>query len=578
MPVLVDRSHLEKIKRRFFRLYGDEAERCVDRLLMMAGSYGVGVDTAKFPEMWNEKDVLLITYGDSIRNDTEAPLAVLKRFCSERLKGAIKLVHILPFCPWSSDDGFSVKDYRAVDKDLGDWLDVENLGAEFDLMFDLVLNHCSSKSSWFKQYTEGILPYSKYFKEASPEDNLSKVVRPRTLPLLTKVPTRDGDKHVWTTFSPDQVDLDWENPDVFFDFLDILINYISKGARFVRLDAIAFLWKTVGTKCIHLKETHEVVKLFRDILDWLAPEVVLLTETNVPNKENLSYFGRGNEAHMVYQFSLPPLLLHGLLSGSSKYLHEWAKSLPSLKNKCTFLNFTSSHDGIGVRPLQGLVPDKELDVLVKEVKKRKGLVSFKSNPDGSKNPYELNITYFAALSVPGNSESELGIQRFLTSQYIAASFKGVPAVYIHCLTATPNDLEGVEESGMPRRINRKKWDEAQLDEWLSSDDSVQRRVFDDYVLVLRRRSDYPAFHPDADQRILDLGEKAFGLVRRSIGDEQMIYCLSNFTGKKLTLSKLDKLKGVAANGELRDIISGLNISIAKGNLVLKAYQTVWLVV
>ncbi len=579
MPTVVDKTHLEQIKRRFFRLYGEDAERCIGRMLMMVGAYGVGLNPYSVNELWNESDVVLITYGDSVRKDVaeETPIQTLRDFCSRRLKGAIKVVHILPFYPWSSDDGFSVKDYREVDSDLGNWKDVEAFGNDFHLMFDLVANHCSSRSSYFKEYIGGILPFSTYFKEGNPEDDLSEVIRPRTSPLLTKFETRDGPKYVWTTFSADQVDLNWENPDVFFEFLDILMFYISKGARIVRLDAIAFLWKTVGTNCLHLPETHEIVKLYRDILSMVAPHVILLTETNVPHEENISYFGRSDEAHMVYQFSLPPLLLHGLLSENPGRLRAWAESLGDIPPGCTFFNFTSSHDGIGMRPLQGLLPDKELKWLVGEVKKRKGHVSYKTNSDGSKSPYELNITYFEALSVPGKPSDPLGIERFLTSQYIALSFRGVPAVYIHCLTASLNDHSGVKESGIPRRINRHKWDVNELDGLLDDASTVHSQIFNEFSLVLRRRASYPAFHPDAPQEIMDAGLDVFALKRTSVLGDQRIFCISNFTSEPTVVKGVPELLGESYLTQVKDIISGRTKSISKGGLRLKGYQTVWLV-
>lgn len=577
MPTVVDKALLEQIKRRFTRLYGENAERCIERLLMMVGAYGVGLNPYPVDELWDESDVVLITYGDSIQNATDAPIQTLRRFCNRRLKGAIKVVHILPFYPWSSDDGFSVKDYRAVDPTLGDWKDVETFGDDFHLMFDLVANHCSSKSGWFKEYIGAILPFSTYFKEGDPKDDLSEVVRPRTSPLLTKVETRDGSQYVWTTFSADQVDLNWENPDVFFEFLDILMYYISQGARMVRLDAIAFLWKTVGTNCLHLPETHEIVKLFRDILTIVAPQVILLTETNVPHEENISYLGDGDEAHMVYQFSLPPLLLHGLLSENPDFLKNWAKSLGEIPDGCTFFNFTSSHDGIGVRPLQGLLPDQELTWLVKEVKSRKGQVSYKTNSDGSQSPYELNITYFEALSVPGKQDDPLGRERFLTSQYIALAFRGVPAVYIHCLTASLNDHDGVKESGIPRRINRHKWDVDKLNGLLNDTSTVHSKIFNEFTLILRRRAHYPAFHPDAPQEILEPGNGIFALKRTSVAGDQSVFCISNFTSRNQVVRTMNDLLGDSSIIRAKDIISGKPKTISNGGLRLKPYQTVWLV-
>ncbi len=577
MTPLVDKAQIERIKRRFYRLYGDEAERCIERLLMMIGSYGVGLQPHEPNQLWNEKDVVLITYGDSVKNDQEAPLATLNRFCSRHLKGVINLVHILPFYPWSSDDGFSVIDYRQVDDALGDWQDVDTLSNEFDLMFDLVLNHCSSKSGWFEEYIECVLPYLDFFKESDPKKDHSEVVRPRTSDLLTEFETRDGPKHVWTTFSADQVDLNWENPDVFFEFLDILFFYVSHKARIVRLDAIAFIWKTIGTSCIHLPETHEIVKLYRDILEMVAPQLILLTETNVPHEENISYFGNGDEAHMVYQFSLPPLLLHGLLSENSQYLTDWAKSLPDLPDKCTYFNFTSSHDGVGVRPLQGLLPDDEFDKLIKAVDERKGHVSYKANSDGSKSPYELNITYFEALSVPDDLNDPLGIARFLTSQYVAASLQGVPAVYIHSITASPNDHEGVISSGINRRINRRKWDENTIEALIKDESTPQSQVFKTYSRVLRRRANYPAFHPDADQQIVELGNDFFGVIRTTPDMGQRIACLSNFTASRQTITNISKYLNVPEFNSLRDIISGKNIAVEADALEFAPYQTIWFV-
>jgi sucrose phosphorylase len=319
------------------------------------------------------------------------------------------------------------------------------------------------------------------------------------------------------------------------------------------------------------------VKLYRDILSMLAPQVIILTETNVPHEENVSYFGKGDEAHMVYQFSLPPLLLHGLLSENPDPLKTWANSLGEIPEGCTYFNFTSSHDGIGVRPLQGLLPDEELDKIVDEVKLRKGHVSMKTNSDGSQSPYELNITYFEALSEPGKPDDPVGIQRFLTSQYVAAAFRGVPAVYIHCLTACLNDYEGVKESGIPRRINRHKWDVERLDGLLDDPSTIHSKIFNDFTLVLRRRAGYPAFHPDAPQEILEAGKDIFALKRTSIQGNQRIFSISNFTATNKTVKDMNALLGESSLTQVRDIISGKNKSISKGGMRLKPFQTVWLV-
>ena len=143
---------------------------------------------------------------------------------------------------------------------------------------------------WFKAYLAGESPYENFFIEADPSLDYSQVVRPRSLPLLTAVETSRGTRHVWTTFSDDQIDLNYSNPKVLLKMLDILLKYAQQGARIIRLDAIAFLWKEIGTNCLHLPETHEVVKLMRDLLSEVFPGTLVLTETNVTSRRKHQLF------------------------------------------------------------------------------------------------------------------------------------------------------------------------------------------------------------------------------------------------------------------------------------------------
>jgi len=572
----VDRVILQRIQRRLHLLYGDEAPALTERFLMMLGRYGIDVTTRPNVSRWGFNDVVLITYADSLRSEGRTPLQTLHHFAKQNLKNALSTVHLLPFSPWSSDDGFSVIDYRAVEDTSGTWADVDALGKDFDLMFDLVLNHCSSKSSWFRDFVIGSAPAKHYFLPMDPKTDLSEVTRPRSSPLLTKTATRSGDQYVWTTFSADQVDLNWQNPDVLFEFLDILFLYLSHGCRILRLDAIAFLWKRLGTTCLHLPETHEVVKLLRDVFEIVAPEALLLTETNVPHEENISYFGAGDEAHMVYNFSLPPLLLHGLLRGDSTHLSEWARTLPDLPPGQTFFNFTSSHDGIGVRPLQGILDD-EIPWLVQQVRDRGGRVNMRAMPDGSERPYELNITYRDALDVIGDEEAS--IARFLCSQAVMLAFRGMPAVYIHCLLGTPNYQEGVEETGHNRTINRRKWDLGELDAVLADKNSAQARIFARYLLWLRRRQNHSAFHPDGDMQILDLGAKVFGFLRISMTGAETVACLFNFSGEAYKLRLADVHPRLGEVGTCRDILSATLIKTGpRRHLTMPPYFAYWLVV
>lgn len=568
---------IDRIRERIRKLYGgNNGKDLVERMDMIVGRYNVGIDPQKTDKYWDQRDNVLITYGDMVQAENEVPLHTLKRFLNNYLRDEIDTVHILPFFPYSSDDGFAVTNYRLVNKDLGKWDDIEEIGNHFRLMFDLILNHVSKESDWFDDYTSGIAPARDYFIEVEPDTDLSTVVRPRSTPLLLKTNTRTGVKHIWTTFSEDQIDLNFKNPDVLFEFLDILFWYISKGARIIRLDAIAYLWKEVGTSCIHLSNTHEIVKLLRDIVSTLAPHVLLLTETNVPHEENMGYFGDGDEAHMVYQFSLPPLLLHALQTGNTKYLTQWAHSLPSLDKGMTFLNFTASHDGIGVRPLQGLIPREELNDLIEKIKKRGGQVSTKKNPDGSESPYELNITYYDALADPDAEDEDSDVARFLCSQIVALTMKGIPAIYFHSITGTRNNYEGVKQTGRARTINRGKWNEDELIDVLSDMENHHGKVFYEYRRLLQIRNRYEAFHPDGNQQIYNLDDHVFALKRTSPDKKENIISISNFTDGDIEVTVGGFIPELNGSSEWKDLIRGHSYAGGEEKLKLERYQTVWL--
>ncbi len=485
--------------------------------------------------LWSEKDALVITYGNNIKDGEHKPLDVLLDFLTTHLKGTVNGVHILPFFPFTSDDGFAVTDYRSVNGALGDWEDIQRIASEFNLMSDLVLNHVSSQSHWFNEYRQGHKPYDRFFYEASPDDDLSSVVRPRTSPLLREVDTANGTKHVWCTFSHDQVDLDFSNPEVLLEFLRVTRLHIDNGVRIVRMDAVAFVWKEPGTSCIHLPQTHAIVRLFRLLFDYAIEPMILLTETNVPNRENISYFGNRNEAHAVYNFSLPPLILQALLSGSAKYLNAWQMAMPPAQLGCAYLNFSASHDGIGMRPAEGLLSEAETDAVIDTVKSFGGRVSMRALPDGGEKPYELNITYFDALKGTLKGEDDLQFERFLCSQSIVMALEGIPAFYIHCLLATPNDHAGVEKTGLNRAINRHRWNYPLLQAKLTDPDSMQSRVLTELKRRINIRREQAAFHPNATQFTMQLEDRLFGFWRQSLDRDQSIFALHNVSDQAFAI-------------------------------------------
>lgn len=577
---VIERRVYERIRERLGRLYGAEAlPALMDRLQLIIGRYGVGAECP--PEAngcapWDQTDVVLITYGDMVCASGEAPLSTLRRFLEQHVGDAISAVHLLPLFPYSSDDGFAVIDYRQIDPALGDWPQVDALAEDYRLMLDLVINHVSSQSRWFRAYTNGMAPERHYFIEVDPKTNLSGVVRPRTSALLRSVQTPSGERQVWATFGHDQIDVDFSNPDVLFEYLDIVLFYVHHGVQIIRLDAIAYLWKQFGTPCIHLPQTHEIVKLLRDLLALVAPTVLLVTETNVPHAENISYFGNGDEAHLVYQFSLPPLLLHAMHSGNGRYLSDWVASLAPPPPGCTYLNFTASHDGIGVRPLEGLLPHSQLETLVTAMEERGGLSSRRSNPDGSATPYELNITYFEAVGLPGDQEAS--IRRFLCVQTIAMSLQGVPGIYFNSLLGASNNLRGAEQSGRARTINRQKWALPELEMMLGENSTHQaRRLLPEYLRRLRIRAGQAPFHPDGPQRVLELPAGLFGVRRDAPDNSQSLWMIANLTGAPVQLG-FGSL--VRRPRELRwsELIGGWHQSGEQlpSRFELEPYQVAWL--
>ena len=559
-------GNFAEVKRFLKKIYGDrEGELALERIMPLIERF-----SAKRREKegyFSEKDVVLITYGDSLKRAGEAPLATLHDFANTYFKDAISTVHFLPFFPWSSDDGFSVMDFFAINPELGSWEDVVSIGRDFQLMFDYVVNHFSSKGEWFENYLAGKEGFKDFAIEVDPSTDLSQVTRPRSLPLLSEYKKQDGSTvHLWTTFSADQIDFNFKSLDVLEKMIEVLLFYVQQGATILRQDAIAYLWKEIGTSCIHLSQTHDMVKLFRAILDLVAPEVIILTETNVPHEENISYFGDGrNEAQMVYNFTLPPLLFYSYLKEDATVLSEWARGLDLESESNTFFNFTASHDGIGVRPLEGILPAEEIDSLIEVVKANGGQVSYKRNPDGSDSPYELNITYVDAILADRESTRA---EKFLASQAIQYVLPGVPATYIHSLLGSRNWLEGVKQTGRARTINREKPNVEEVVAELNNPDSFRAKVFFPYINLIKARKGQEAFHPNAAFEILEIDSRLFAIKRYS--KNQTIYGLTNVSSTEVPLS----LSGHDVPAEMEDLISAEKYKT--DSFTLRPYQYVWL--
>lgn len=555
-------------------LYPDlEANNLIDEMFEIFEGFSASGSRSS-GDLWSQSDCLLITYGDSVADDGEAPLATLHRFLDQHLSDVLSAVHILPFCPYSSDDGFAVIDYNQVDPKLGAWSHVSSIANDYRLMADIVINHVSSQSDWFRNYGDGVEPGATYFIEADEDDDLSEVVRPRASPLLRPTQTPDGVRHVWCTFSHDQVDLNFRNPSVLMEFLRIVRLYIEHGVSIFRLDAVGFLWKEPGSSCMHLPQTHEIVRLLRTIVDAYKPGTLLITETNVPNHENLTYFGNLNEAHVIYNFSLAPLLLHALLSGKTEYLKRWMMSMPPAPLGCTYLNFTASHDGIGMRPAEGLLSDGEQSQLVDTIGRFGGRVSTRRTSDGGQKVYELNIALFDACQGTVDGKDEWQVQRFLCSQTVMMGLEGIPAFYVHSLLATPNDLGGVAMTGHPRSINRHKWHWPALQRILDDEESPNHVVFVELKRRIRLRRRQPAFNPNATQFTLHLSEHFFAFWRRSTDRRQSIFCVHNMTNQSVELRLTDL--NLISTDRWTDLISGESFEDQNSVVDVQPYQTLWI--
>ena len=557
---------LENVIKLLKSIYGEEiGTRAAERICPLIEHHSKRSQKKK--EYFSQEDVVLVTYGDSLIKDGELPLKTLHNFAHKYFKGIFSTIHFLPFFPWSSDDGFSVKNFHCIDPNLGSWEQVTAIGQDFNLMFDYVVNHFSSESQWFANFLADQDGFKDFAITVDPSTDLSMVTRPRSLPLLTEFKKEDGSKvHLWTTFSADQIDFNYKSIDVLEKMMEVLFLYVGYGARILRLDAIAYLWKEIGTSCIHLPQTHDMVKLFRAALNVVAPDVIILTETNVPHQENISYFGNGHdEAQMVYNFTLPPLLLYTFVKQDARLLSEWASSLGLASNATTFFNFTASHDGIGVRPLEGILPPDELVALIDVVRSGGGHISFKRNPDGTESPYELNITYLDAILAETASTS---YKKFLASQAIQYALPGVPATYIHSLLGSRNWYEGVKLTGRPRSINREKLTAIRVEAELRDSTSFRSKVFFPYRHLIHTRRQQKTLHPNAELEIIQVDPRLF-VIKRMVAD-QALFAITNISSQPVRT----KLTDSDALDKMTDVLTGEPIDTRTIHLL--PYHYVWL--
>jgi glycosidase len=534
-------------------------------------------------QRFSERDVVLITYGDLLVSPGQTPLKTLCELLERRARW-ISTVHILPFFPYSSDRGFSVVDYEQVDPRLGGWEDVEYLSTQFQVMFDGVVNHISAKSRWFQEFLNGNPAFRDFFisfdsRDAISEEHRRLILRPRTSDLLSPYATIEGTRYVWTTFSHDQIDLNYKSPQVLLRMIDVLLTYVRRGADLLRLDAVTYLWYELGTRSAHLAQTHAIIQLIRAVLDVVAPRVALVSETNVPHEENISYFGDGtNEAQMVYNFALPPLTLHTFQTGDCSKLARWAATLERISDRATYFNFLDSHDGIGLLGAQGILSEEETAAMIGRVEEHGGLVSYRTGSDGQRSPYELNITWWSAINRDGAQEpKKLRSMRYVASRSIALALRGVPGLYLIGMVGGENDVDAVLRTGEARSINRNVIDAAALEAKLADDTDRTYRMLARLNPLMNVRTRCAAFHPNGDQHVLPTAPHVFGLLRRDPAREVAVVALTNVTASRQQLDlHRDALHGVWSD-VWTDLLTGRQLKADDDRLTwsLPPYEVIW---
>lgn len=549
-------------------LYGaEQASHVLREIEKLLKNYRGG---KKYKEL-NEKDALLVIYPDQIKEKGKKPLVTLREFAQKHFD-CFSVMHILSFFPYSSDRGFSIIDYEKVRKALGSWEDIEQIEKKHDLMFDLALNHVSSRHKWFKGFLNGNRKYMNYFhyfdnEEDIPKKELAKVFRPRSNKIFTKFKTKQGNKWVWTTFSEDQVDLNYKNPEVLVEMIKVLFLYVSRGARAIRLDAIAFLWDKLGTRSAHLPQTHTIVQIMREILDCLNKNLILVTETNVAHKDNISYFSnKDKESKIVYNFALPGLVLDAFYREDVERLLQWASKLEFPGHDSNYFNFLDTHDGIGLLGVRGILTKKEIRDLKESAVEKGALINYRSS-DEKNVPYELASTWFHVIcGCSETTERSLRIKAYIASRAISLSLRGIPLIYFHGLLGTMNDYDVVKKSGHQRDVNRQNLRRKELEQDLEDERSKKYKVFNETSKLLRARSKEKAFHPKAKQKCLFVNKRIFSLLRESLDGKSRVLCLVNVSGKEQEIN-------VPGNFNL-DIITGQKLY--KSKILFEPYEVLWL--
>lgn len=437
-----------------------------------------------------QNKVQLISYPDSLGENLPELHYVLKRY----LKDIIGGVHILPVYPSSSDRGFAPKTYEEVDPRFGCFKDLELIGSEFDLILDFMPNHISRQSRYYldfsersskSEYADMFLTFNKLCKKGPVTDeDLEKVYTRKPGPPYIMQDRKDGSRErVWCTFDAEQIDLDVYSPVTRSFFRYNLINLARTRAKMIRLDAIAYAIKKMGTRCFF--EEPEIWDILQFLDEYVRPfGADILPEVHENYNYQLKLADRG---YWCYDFSLPMLLIHTLYHHTNKELKKWLNICP--RKQVTTLD---THDGIGVVDVRGLMPDelidKTIDGLYEKGSNMKRMYS--GTEYHNLDIYQVNCTYYSALE--SNDDS------YLAARTIQFFTPGIPQVYYVGLLAGENDIDLVERTKNGRFINRHNFSLEEVDV------AMQKPAVQRLMALMRFRSHYPVF--DGEFTIEDSSE------------------------------------------------------------------------
>ena len=546
------------------------------RINQLINDYKSQSTNSKSPESWSENTVLLITYADNVNKGvTGKTISDFILFYQKYFSTFIDTIHFLPFFTSSGDGGFSVKDHEEIDPAYGNWKEISGFSKNATIMTDLVLNHASSQGKWYRNFIENKRPGKDYFFTIDNNYDCSNVIRPRDHELLKDIKLEIGNKKLWCTFSYDQIDLNFRNPDVLLEFVKLIIKLSSYGVKIFRLDAVAFIWKESGTTCLNLPQTHEIIKLLRDIVDQLDENIVIVTETNLPKNENLSYFGKNDEAHWIYNFSLPPLIIYTFLFGDSSSITKWSMKMPPAQFGNAYLNFIASHDGIGMRPAEGVLSDEDINNMLTRLKKNGSEFSMRKLKGTEDKVYEANISLFSALqNIDTDSNGIFALDRFIAAHCIILAIEGVPAFYFNSFFGTKNDKQSYLKSGIKRDLNRHKWNFSDLVSKIDDDQTHEFKCFSILKELISIRKSQPAFHPNATQFTLNIDQSVFAVWRQSKNRKQSIFAITNVTSSKFIFNT--NMINLIDDEEWYDLLNPKTNFQDEQKIELNPYQTIWI--